>query len=130
MIVVVYVALLTGHVCVAGCQRKINWRSRVISVETRIEPTVECPVTALAGTRREIGGILGMGRIGGVLPVLQVARLTFGGETVENSRGRLLVAVFALNRGMSAKQREAVLMILHLLRGDGPSLNGMALLTV
>ena len=71
-----------------------------------------------------------MRRIAGVLPVSQVARLAICRKPVENSTRRTLVAILALHRGMPSQKWEAVLMILHLLRRDFPTLHRVALLAV
>lgn len=40
------------------------------------------------------------------------------------------MAILALNRGVRTQQREAVLVVLDLLRGDGPALHGVTLLAI
>jgi len=72
MIVIVDVALLAGNIRVSGRQRKINWRSGMVARETRTQPAIKRLVAILATTWRKIRRILGMGRIGCVLPVLEV----------------------------------------------------------
>ena len=130
VIVVVDVALLAGNIRVAGSQREIDRWCSVISVEARAQPAIERGVAALAIAGAEIDGILGMWRIRGVLPVFQMARLALGGKAVKNPRSRLPVAVFTLNRRVSAEKREAVLVVFHLLSGDVPALYRVALLAV
>jgi len=130
MIVVVDVTLLAGQVAVARGEGEVYGRAGVVSGEHSSEPAVEGPVTVMAAVGRKIPGIRGVRWIGGLLPILQVARLTFRGKSVEDSDGGLRVAVFTLNSGMRAEQWEAVLVILHLLSSDGPALHGMALLAI
>src|ERR1700731_1621967 len=54
----------------------------------------------------------------------------FGGKTLELTHCRALVAVLALHRGVSAEQREAILVIFDLLNGIIPTENGVALCAV
>ena len=56
-----------------------------------------------------------------------MAGIALCGKTVENARSQLLVALVALNCGMRAQQRKAVLVILYLLHGDIPPLYGVTL---
>jgi hypothetical protein len=69
-------------------------------------------------------------RIGGVLPIFQVAGIALRGEAIEDSRGKLRVAGVALDSGVGTEKREAVLVILYLLHGDVPALHGVALRAV
>jgi len=59
-----------------------------------------------------------------------VAGLTLRRKSVKDSGGCAFVAILALNGGVRTHQREAVLVVLHLLRSDRPSLNGVALFAV
>ena len=68
-----------------------------------------------------------MRRIGGVLPNLEVAGIALRGKAVENSVGELRVALIALSGRVRAEKREAVLVILDLLNGDIPTVNGVTL---
>src|ERR1700731_2460781 len=54
----------------------------------------------------------------------------FGGKTLELTHCRALVAVLALHRGVSAEQREAILVIFDLLNGIIPTENRVALRAV
>ena len=130
VIVIVDVAFLAGHVGVAGGEREIDRRRRVIAVETGPQPTVKGAVTGLAAVGREIGGILRVRGIAGVLPILQVTGLAVRGKSVENAGSGLLVAILALHRRVRSQQRKPVLVILHLLGGDRPPLHGVTLLAV
>jgi hypothetical protein len=56
-----------------------------------------------------------MRRVRSLLPIFQVAGIATRRESEEYSRCCLLVAFLAVNRGMGAEQREAILVILHLL---------------
>ena len=59
-----------------------------------------------------------------------MAGLALRRKAIEDPRSRLLVAVFALNRGMRPNQRKSVLVIFHLLRSDRPALHGVTLLAI
>ena len=87
-------------------------------------------MAALAIAWREIGRVGGVRRIRRILPILQMARLTFRRESVENSGRCLFVAVFALHSRVRSEQREAVLVILHLLDSNVPTLNCVTLRAV
>lgn len=84
----------------------------------------------LAVTRCKRRPSAGVYRVGGVLPVLQVAGITGSTQSQENSRCRLLVAFVALNRGVSTQERKSVLVIAHLLDCDVPALDRVALRAV
>lgn len=90
------------------------------------KPTVEV-VAALAIRRSKSRAGRGVWWIRGALPIFQVAGIALRRKSVENARGQLLVAFVALHRGMCAEKGEAVLVILHLLHRDIPTLNGVAL---
>ena len=122
IVIVVDVATGARHVGVAGRQ----WESRGAVIELGAEPTVEI-VTALAIGGRKRRARAGVGRARGALPILQVAGIALRGEAIENAGGELLVALIALHGGVRAKQRKTALMILHLLDGNVPSLNRVAL---
>jgi len=130
VIVVPDVAGCARHIGVAGDQRKADRRGRVICAEGRPGPRVKRDVAALAIRCREVRGIGRVRRIGGALPVFQVAGLAVCRKPVENSGGRLLVTVFAKHRRVLSQQRETILVILYLSDGDIPTLDGMALLAV
>jgi hypothetical protein len=95
-------------------------------IEFGVEPTVKV-VAALAIGGSKGGSGAGVRRSGGVLPIPKVAGVTLRGKAVENSGGELRVALVALNGGVGAEKREAVLVILHLLNGDVPTFNGVTL---
>ena len=95
-------------------------------IELGVEPAVKV-VAALAIGGGEGGPSAGVRRIGGVLPILEVAGVALRRKAVENSGGELRVALIALNGRVRAEKREAVLVILHLLNGDIPAFNGVTL---
>lgn len=98
-------------------------------IELCAKPTIKI-VAALAvrsGEVRTGGGVCG---ICGVLPILEVAGIALRGEAIENPRGQLRVARVALEGGVGAEKREAVLVILYLLHGGVPALHGVALRAV
>jgi len=130
MIVVADVALLARHVGVPESQREVDRRRSVIAIEACTEPAIEGLVAGLAATGREVGGILGVRRIGGVLPIFEVTRLAVGGQAVENADGGLLMAVIALHGRVCAEERKSILVFFYLLRSDGPTLDGVALGTI
>lgn len=66
-------------------------------------------------------------RVRRFLIIRQVAGGTGGGKTLELANRRTLVAILALHSGMSAKKREAILVIVDLLYGNLPTLDGVAL---
>ena len=103
MIVIVDVALLAGNICVPGGQRKIDRRSGVVACETRVQPAIKRLMAILATARRKICRVLGVRRIGRGLPIFQVTRLALRRQAVEDPRGCLLVAILALNGGVSAQ---------------------------
>ena len=93
------------------------------------EPAIKI-VAALAIGRREGRASAGVRRIGGALPVFQMAGIALRGKAVEDSGGQLLVTFVALHCGVCAQKREAVLVILHLLNGNIPTLYGVTLCAV
>ena len=130
MIVISDVAGRAWHICVPARQRKADRRGSVISPEGRPEPGVKGNVATLAIRCREVRGIGGVRRIGGVLPIFQVAGLAVCREPVENPGGCLFVAVLTKHRGVRTEQRKTILVILYPLDGNIPALNGMALLAI
>lgn len=108
-------------------QGEIDRRSRVVAGEVCTQPGVEGLVALLALRRRKNRGIGRVRRIGGLLPIRQVTRIAGGGKAQKDTRGRLLVALFALHRRVGTQQREAVHVILDLLHGNVPPLNGVTL---
>src|ERR1700731_4389885 len=72
----------------------------------------------------------GVGRIGSLLIVRQVARCASRRETLELPNRSALWALLALHRGVSAEKREAILVILNLLNGIVPTENRVALRAV
>ena len=98
-------------------------------VEVGVKPVIKivAALTVRGSKGRASAGVRG---IRGVLPVLKVAGIALGGETVKDSRSELFVALVALHGRVSAKKREAILMILDLLDGNVPALNGVTLRAV
>ena len=67
------------------------------------------------------------------LRLLEISRVTgdtSGGKPLELPDRRALMTVFALQGCVRSQQREAVLVILDLLHGDIPALNGVTLRTI
>ncbi len=95
-------------------------------IELGVEPVVKV-VAALAIGGGKGGPNTRVRRIGGVLPILEMAGVALRGKAVENSGGELRVALIALNGRVRAEKREAVLVILHLLNGDIPAFDGVTL---
>ena len=78
--------------------------------------------------RGELGGhVIG---VRGLLKVLHVARGAIGGEAQENSRSRAFVAIHALQRSMSAKERKTILVFADLLYRDLPAPDRVALCAI
>ena len=125
VVVVIDMAGGTGHVGMAVRERK----SRGAVIKRCAQPTVEL-VTALTIPWCKSGPGGGVIRIRGVLPIFEVAGLASRGEAVEDACSGLLVVIVALDSRMSAEEREAVLVVTHLLDGDVPSLHRMALCAV
>lgn len=103
VVVIVDVALLAGHVGVPRRERKIDWWASVVAIERGSQPAIKRLMTTLAIRWREVGGISGMRRIRGLLPVGHVTGLALGGQSVEDPGSRLLVAVFALDGGVGTE---------------------------
>jgi hypothetical protein len=95
-------------------------------IEVCADPTVEI-VAALAIRGGEGRAGCWVRRIDGVLPVFQVAGIALRREAVEDAGGELRVALIALHGSVSAKKREAVLVVFDLLNGDIPALHRVAL---
>jgi hypothetical protein len=127
--VVIDVASLARHIRVAARERKTDGRSRMVAGGCS-KPGVERGVATLTARRwksRRIGGVRG---IGSALPVFHVAGLAIRRKAVEDAAGGLLVTVLALDRGVRSKKWKAILVILHLPRGNIPSLHGVTLLAI
>jgi hypothetical protein len=69
-------------------------------------------------------------RIGSFLKIREVAGIAGRRQSEKLADRCALVAIIALHRSVSAQQREAILVVLHLLNGDIPSLNRVALLAI
>lgn len=125
IVVVVDVAGNAGHVGVTICERK----ARCAVIEFRSEPVVEvvAPLAIAGGKGRSR---LGMRRIRRLLPIFQVAGFASRRESVKDSNRGPFVAFLARHCGVRAKQREAILVILDLLRGNVPTLYCVTLLTI
>ena len=120
--VVIDVAARTGHVGMAGRQGE-SGRS---VIEGGSQPAIKfVAALAVAGGKRRSRAR--MRRVRGLLPIFQVAGIATRRESEEYSRSRLLVAFLAVNRGMGAEKREAILVILHLLVYGCPALHRVAL---
>jgi len=77
----------------------------------------------LAGLRELAGHVV---RILGLLKVSHMAGVTCRRQALILTDSRAFVAIFTLHGGVGAQQREAILVILHLLDGNIPALNGVA----
>jgi hypothetical protein len=119
------VAVLARNIRVPVGQRKIDRRRGVID-PCGSQPTVKT-VASLAGLRKLCGDVIGIGRL---LKIRLVAGNASGGKSLVLPDRRTLVAVIALHGGVSAKERETVLVILELLDGDVPALDGVTLSAV
>ena len=122
--IVIVVDMATGarNVGVASGQQKACGGV----IEFGAEPTVKT-VASLAIGGGESGPCAGVRGIGGALPILEMAGITLSGEAVKDPRSQLLVTLVALHGGMSAQEWETVLVVLHLLNGDIPSLDSVTL---
>jgi len=100
--------------------------SRRAVIEFCSEPAVEV-VAALAVARGKGRPGAGVWRIVGLLPIFQMAGIALRRQTVENSCRRPFVTLLAGHGRVRAKQREAILVILHLLHGYVPALHRVAL---
>ena len=125
IVVVVDVARSAGHIGVPVRQQK----ARGAVIEFRSEPVVKI-VAALAFARRKSRPRARVRRIRRLLPFFQVARFASRRQSVEDSRRGSLVALLAGHGRVRAKQREAILVILHLLYGNVPALDRVAQLAI
>jgi hypothetical protein len=125
IVIVIDVARGAGHVGMPVRQRK---SCRAV-IKRGTQPTVKfvAPL-AIAGGERWPGA--GMRRIGGVLPVFQMAGIAGCAQPEKHPRGGLFVALVALYGSVSAQKRKSILVIADLLHRDIPALNGMALRAV
>ena len=87
-------------------------------------------MATLAVPRRKGRSGAGVGRIVRLLPVFQMAGIAFRRKPVEDSRRGPFVALLAGHRRVRAKQREAVLVILHLLHRNIPTFHRVTLLAI
>ena len=126
IVVVVDVALRTGK----GGVRAVQDEARDAVIKRSAKPAIEVSVAILTIGRGKSRPSICVRGIIGFLPIGQVAGLALCGKTVENSRRGLLVAFFALYRGVRTEQRESIQVIFNLLDGDAPALNGVALRAV
>ena len=125
VVIIVDVAGSTGHVGVAVGQQE---SSRAV-IKFCAQPVIEI-VAALAvarGKGRPCGRVR---RIRRLLPVFQVTGIASRGESVEDPRRSRLVAFLAGNGGVSAKQRETILVILYLLGRNIPAFYGVTLFAI
>lgn len=103
---------------------KIRWRPSM--VEFRSQPGVDrVALFALGG--KTSGHVIRRGRL---LKSILMARITLDRQTLELSDGLALVAVCAIQARMATDQREAVVVLLHSLRDEVPSLHCVAVLTI
>lgn len=89
------------------------------------EPVVHRRVALFAGSRESRGGVR---RTGCVLVIGGVAGIALRRQSQKLAGSRSFVAGLAVQRRVRADQREAILVLLHLLDRDVPSLHGVALL--
>jgi len=125
IVVVVDVARSAGHIRVPVRQQK----ARGAVIEFRSEPVVKI-VATLAVARRKSRPRARVRRIRRLLPFFQVTRFASRRQSVEDSRRGSLVALLAGHGRVRAKQREAILVILHLLYGNVPALDRVAQLAI
>lgn len=69
-------------------------------------------------------------RVGGFLPVRQMARIALRRKAEKHPRRRLFMAGIALHRRMRAKQRKPILVVANLLRRNHPAVNRVTLRAV
>jgi hypothetical protein len=122
----------SAHVTGCAIERRVRARqgkaSELQMVELRTHPVVHR--VALLAARRQIQlNVVQAGSLR-VNKVSLMARVTGGGKSLELPDRSALVAGSAIQRGMRPDQREAVDVLVDLLDGNVPSLDGMALLTV
>jgi hypothetical protein len=83
---------------------------------------------AIAGSKCGTG--FGVIRVGGVLPILQMAEIALRGKSKEDADSGTAVTRVARNRSVSPEQRKTILVILHLLRSEIPALYRVTLFAV
>ena len=93
------------------------------------EPAIEA-VALVAFARGESGSSFGVIWIGGVLPILQTARIALRFKAQELPNRRTLVAGIAGRSGVRAKEGKAVLVILNLFGRKIPAFDGVTLRTI
>lgn len=123
-VVAAHVTVGTGNIGVPIRQREIDRRRSVVYGGAK--PTVKL-VAGFAGLRELRRHVI---RIRSFLKIRLVAGNAGRGQSLELPHRRTLVAVFALHRRVSPEQREAVLVVFHLLHGYVPALHRVALRTV
>ena len=101
-------------------------KSRGAVVELHLQPTVR-RVAQIASGRETCASVVG---VGSCLKVPQVARSTCGREAFILAYGSAFVTLLARHSRVGTEKREAVLVILNLLRGNLPTEHGVALRAV
>jgi len=119
IVVVVDVAGRTWHIRMAIRQQE----SRRAVIELCAQPTVK-GVARIAGGRKLRAHMV---RIGGLLIIGQMTRGTGCREALELANSSALVAILALDRGVSPQEWETILVILYLLDSNIPPEYGVAL---
>lgn len=125
VVIVVDVALRTGHIRVPIGQRK----PRRAVIKRCSQPAVEL-MTALAIAGRECRSRGYVRWIRCILPIFQMAGVAGSGKPQEHARGALLVTLFARHCRVRTQQREPILMVANRLNSDVPTLHCVALLAV
>jgi len=125
VVIVVDVARGTSKIGVAVGERE----SRTAVIKLCTKPAIK-PVALIAFARGKCCTSTLVRGIGGVLPVLQVARIALGFKPQELSDGSALMAGIARHGSMGSEKRKAILVVLNLLGGDIPAFYGMTLRTV
>ena len=122
--VVVDVAILAlpGWNCMAACEGKAN---RTV-IEIGIQPGIGA-VTSRAGCGESTRSMI---RIIGRFEVRRVTRVALRRHRLELATGCTFVTRIAIYGRMRAGEREAVVMLLHLLYGNLPSTHRVALLAI
>ena len=95
-------------------------------IKLSVEPGVGA-VTQRAACGETSGS---MARIAGGCEIRCVTGVALGRHGLEPAGCATLMAGIAIHRGMRTRQRESVVVLLHLLHRDLPSANRVALLTV
>lgn len=90
------------------------------------KPTVK-RMARLAGSGKLRAGVVWIRRL---LIIIQVTGSTGRGESLELADGRALVAIIALHGRMRPEERKPILVIVDLLYGNLPALNGVTLRAV